>query len=61
MRGLEQRDAEMPADIYNGSKINSKVMRVTLIPQQRSITAASPHRGHNDGSQMFGVMDDALE
>lgn len=48
----------MPADIYDGGKINSKV---TLLPQQLSITAGSPYRGRGDGSQTFGVRDAAPE
>lgn len=61
MRRLEQWDMRMPADICDCCEINSKVMWVTLIPQQRSITAASLYWRHDNGSKMFGVMDAARD
>jgi len=51
----------MPADIYDCREINSEVPWVTLIPRQRSITAASPRWRHDNGSERLGVMDAARE
>lgn len=51
-RGLEQGDMQELVDIYAHCEIKSEVRRVTLIPRQRSISAAP-----QSDNEMLGVMD----